>query len=508
MLKITIACGRKQCYISCVTNETNNATMKTVAYPGKSIMGNKWGYNELINYMGLRKLPTGLETAFGEYEPVCPAELMPHDKYEKLLAPYELPADKNEYLDRALAAVEADEKVLFFSHFFVWDMCSMRNKYDIDNYTELVPDCLGQYNDAYAFLILLACVPVSEKEMQRRGIPVEYYEDIPHRMLRDQLKRYKETGRIDVEDMPWKMNFYTLTIFLLDRFLFIPYCHGERFRMYRSEKTGRVIALNEAGCGYDAEGQLLDWGFPEEDSETDDESKSVSEEYSERHGAGNPEENADGRKNGNFYSHRKAVGEETFTTTLIETDDSVTGYYMNPIGFTENRTVTLDKKEYKQVLAENDWLIALHIPGGEGYTPERMHSSMVMALEFFAKYYPELDMKGFWSSSWLYDERLRLILGDGRNITNVQNLMYRYSDGEDGSMLYVHLFKDMKNSLEDYECSSTLQKEAKRYLLAGKRFCTTGMMLLSEEAYSGRTYFSEEDKDNWNRLVETWRLKA
>ncbi|MBP5179993.1 MAG: hypothetical protein J6127_01745, partial [Clostridiales bacterium] len=371
-----------------------------------------------------------------------------------------MPSDKKEFLDKALAAVEADERVLFFSQFFVWDMCSMRNKYDIDNYTELVPECLGQYNTAYAFLILLACVPVSEKEMKRRGIPYEYYEDIPHRMLRDQLRRYKETGRIDVEDMPWKMNFYTLTIFLLDRFLFIPYCHGERFRMYRSNKTGDVIALNEAGCTYDAEGQLLDWGFPEEE-----EGESVSEEYSERHGAGDPEVNEDGRKNGNYYSHRKAESSETFVTTLEETEDSITGYYMNPLGYTENKKITLDKKEYKLALGENDWLIALHIPGGEGYTPERMHSSMVMALDFFKKYYPELDIKGFWSSSWLYDERLRLILGDGRNITNCQNLMYRYSDGEDGSMLYVHLFKDMKNSLEDYECSSTLQKEAKRYLL-------------------------------------------
>ncbi len=469
-------------------------------------MSTKWQYNDLINYMGMSKLPKGLEEAFKEYSPVYETELLPHAYYEKLLAPYDLPADKRDFLDRALAAVEADEKVLFFSHFFVWDMCSMRNKYDIDNYTELVPECLGPYNTAYAFLVLLACVPVSEKEMIRRGVPLEYYEDIPHRMIRDQLKRYIDTGRIDVEDMPWKMNFYTLTIFLLDRFLFIPYCHGERFRMYRSNKTGDVIALNEAGCTYDAEGQLLDWGFPEE--EDDEESKSVSEEYSERHGAGDPETNENGLKNGNYYSHRKAASDEIFVTTLDETEDSITGYYMNPLGFTENKKITLDKGEFKPALKENDWLIALHIPGGEGYTPERMHSSMVMALDFFKKYYPELDIKGFWSSSWLYDERLRLILGDGRNITNCQNLMYRYSDGEDGSMLYVHLFKDMKNSLEDYECNSTLQKEAKRYLLAGKRFCTTGMMILSEEAYSGRVYFSEKDKDNWNTLVDTWRLRA
>ena len=133
---------------------------------------------------------------------------------------------------------------------------------------------------------------------------------------------------------------------------------------------------------------------------------------------------------------------------------------------------------------------------------------MKLALEFFAKYYPELDIKGFWSSSWLYDDRLRLILGNGRNITNVQDLMYRYSDGEDGSMLYVHLFKDMKNPLEDYECSTTLQKEARRYLLAGRRFCTTGMMILSEEALSGNTYYSEDDIAARDRLIDGAKLRA
>ena len=460
-------------------------------------MSTKWLYNDLINYMGMHKLPKGLEEAFKEYSPVYETELLPHDYYEKLLAPYDLPSDKKDFLDKALAAVEADERVLFFSHFFVWDMCSMRNKYDIDNYTELVPNCLGEYNTAYAFLILLACVPVSEKEMKRRGIPYEYYEDIPHRMLRDQLKRYKETGRIDVEDMPWKMNFYTLTIFLLDRFLFIPYCHGERFRMYRSDKTGDVIALNEAGCEYDAEGQLLDWGFPDEE-----EGESVSEEYSERHGAGDPEVNEDGRRNGNFYSHRKAESSETFVTTLEETEESITGYYMNPLGFTENKKITLDKKEYKLALGENDWLIALHIPGGEGYTPERMHSSMVMALEFFKKYYPELDMKGFWSSSWLYDKKLELIIGKNKNITNVQDTMFRYSDGEKGDMLYIHLYRDLKNKLKDYPCETSLQKGARDFFLKGGRFNTTGMMILKEEVLSRGIYYTQEDEESFHRMMK------
>ncbi|MCR4587505.1 MAG: hypothetical protein K5682_03750 [Lachnospiraceae bacterium] len=461
-----------------------------------------WGYTDLITYMGMRKLPKGLEEAFSlyqkEHRPEHRQELMPHDVYEALLSPYDLLPDKKAYLDGALKAVEADERVLFFSRFFVWDMCSMRNKYDIDNYTELIPACLGKYNEAYAFLLLLACVPESEKEMIRRGIPRSYYEDIPHRMLRLQLPRYKETGRIDVEDMPWKMNFYTLTIFLLDRFLFIPYQHGERFRLFRHLDTGKVVGLAEAGAAYDAEGQLLSWGFPDEDEWR--ETPASPEERKTR-------DYTDGKPNGYYYSEREAFSGETFTTSLTEEEESITGYYMNPIGYTENKQVTLDKHHYRQVLKEGDWMIALHIPEGEGYTPERMQNSMKLALDFFATYYPELDMKGFWSSSWLYDERLRFLLGEGRNITNVQDIMFRYSDGEDGSMLYVHLYKDMKNPLEDRVCETSLQKKAREYLMAGKRFKTSGMMILPEEVYSGKSYYDQSDREDWEKLVEAGGLR-
>ncbi|MCR4933310.1 MAG: hypothetical protein K6A29_03865 [Lachnospiraceae bacterium] len=448
-------------------------------------------FNELVQYVGMHKLPKGFTEAFSLYEPDESKTLIDRDYYNALLAPYNLSKDQRAYLDETLDAIEKDEKVLLFSKFFVWDMCSMRNKYDIDNYTELIPSCLGKYNEAYAFVILLACVPMAEKEMLRRGIPKEYYEDIPHRMIRDQLSRYIETGKIDVLDMPWKLNFYTLTIFLLDRFLFIPYQHGEGFSLYRSKKTGKVVGIPNGGTKYDAEGQLLRWGGVDYGDEEEESKES--------------EERIPG--SGYEYSERKAKSDYVFTTDKTEENGKVTGYYMNPVGFTEERRVTLDLDEYECVLKQGDFLIALHIPGGEGYTPERMHNSMELALDFFKKYYPEHDMKGFWSSSWLYDKRLEFIIGKGKNITNVQNLMFRYSDGEDGSMLYVHLYKTMDAILKDTDCKTTLQKGAKERLLRGERFLTTGMMILKEEALNHKEYFTKEDELSFYNLMEKWGMQ-
>ena len=440
-------------------------------------------YNDIISYMGMTKLPKGFFEAYKLYKPDNSKVLIEREYYEKLLAPYSLSTEQKVFLDETLEAIEKDQLVLEFSKFFVWDMCSMRNKYDIDNYTELIPSCLGKYNEAYAFIILLACVPVAEKELIKRGIPKEYYEDIPHRMLRDQMERYINTGKINVEDLPWKMNFYTLQIFLLDRFLFIPYIHGESFTMYRSKKNGKVVAFNDPDCVYDSEGQLKRWGgIDYADEPKEEEQEGIDD-------------------TGFVYGRRKAKINDDFITTLSIDGNILTGQYMNPCGMTENRLVSIDLNEYEKVLDKGDYLIALHIPGGEGYTPERMHSSMKMALEFYAKYYPELDMKGFWSSSWLYDERLELVIGKNRNITNVQKLMFRYSDGEDGEMLYIHLFKDMNNKLSTYECTSSLQKGAKEKLLNGERFLTTGMMILKEEALSGKVYYTKEDEEAFYKAI-------
>lgn len=439
-------------------------------------------YETILEHMGMRKLPEGFEEAFSLYRPDGVKELMPRAEYEKLLAPYDLSAEHREYLDNALAAIESDEIALLFARFFSWDMCSMRNKYDIDHYTELLPSCLGPYNEAYAFLVLLSCVPRAREEMVRRGIPEEYYSDIPHRMLRDQMSRYEKTGRIDVLDMPWKMNFYTLTIFLLDRFLFIPYEHTEGFSLYRSTKTGKVIGLNDAGNRYDCEGQLLSWAG-EEPEEPDPEEKKIPD-------------------SGHIYARRPAGRDEPFVTIREEDEKTIRGNYMNPTGFTQKDLITIDKSEYREVLKKGDYLIALHIPGGEGYTPERMQNSMKLALDFFAKYYPELDMKGFWSSSWLYDKRLEMIIGKNRNITNVQDLMWRYSDGEDGEMLYIHLYRNLDTTLTDYPCTTTLQKGAREFLQKGNRFCTTGMMILKEEALSGEKYYTQEDEKAFFDLMK------
>lgn len=442
-------------------------------------------YLELTKYLGMQKLPGDFEEAYREYRVQMLAvgdtiagmpvgALIDRAKFDSMLAPYRLPDGKRDYLDRALDAIEADPGALEFARFFVWNICFARSRHDVDGSTELKPGCLGQFGDAYAFLVLLSCVPVAEQEMRRRGIPVSYYEDIPHRMLREQMDRYIKTGRIDVEDIPWRLNFYTMHIFLLDRFLFIPYIHGDPFRLYRSNVAGKVLGISDGGLTVDSEGQLL------------------GEEPEQKPAVGT----------GYEFSARKARRPEIFHTFLEEDETRITGYALNPCGYVTDRVVTLPKAEYEIALDKGDCLIALHVPGGEGYTPERLRGSMKLAVDFFDKYFPELKVKGFWSESWLYDPRLTLILEKDRNIPSVQRQMFRYSGGWDGGMLYVHLFRSLDTVLEDFECKTSLQRKAKEFLLNGNRFCASGMIFLREELETGNVYSTGEDEGQFLSLMK------
>ena len=63
-------------------------------------------YQEILEYMGMTRLPKGFEEAYSLYVPDDSKELIPQEWYEKLLAPYDLPEDKRRYLDEALEAMQ------------------------------------------------------------------------------------------------------------------------------------------------------------------------------------------------------------------------------------------------------------------------------------------------------------------------------------------------------------------------------------------------------------------
>ena len=301
------------------------------------------------------------------------------------------------------------------------------------------------------------------KLLNDRGVPVEYYEDIPYRPMENQFKKLIDSGDTTVSDFPWDMNFYTCAIFLMDRFLFIPCRFEDNFTMYRNVKTKKVIALRFAGEEFRRDGQL----------------NGINEVYDE-------------------YGK--------FTSEWEEGENSITANPISPMGYVKNKKITLNKNEWKSELQQGDILLALHVPSGPGYNTARLKNSMQLAVKFYDKYFPELVIKGFWSESWLYDSRLSLVLdNDKSNIIRVQRQFYLYPIKEGDSMLRYEVFGDWKADPNKVELKTTLQKAAHDYMKTGRRFNTLSMVVLREDIHKVGcdTYLTWDEIEEFRKTVDS-----
>ena len=381
--------------------------------------------------------PEGLENYIGDLE-CTERELLPRDVLQYVLDWNHEPLDQQEQLFHALDAANAVPELVEMAQIMSEDAVRALNRCSAVEFRQPKPACLSGFErDAFAFLYTQLCVIKGRRALRKRGIPEKYDMDIPERMTRRQLRKFVETGDINFDDYPWDMNFYCCDIYLMDRFYFIPYRWEGAPEAWRNQETGQVRALWTAGVRVRRDGQL------------------------------------DGVND--------VFDPEAFTTVCTETADSITANPVSPDGLILREPVTLDKSVWKKVLQEGDYLLALHIPGGMGYTPERVRRSCEMALAFFEQYYPEYHYLGFWSQSWLYDPGLAKILSPDRNIIRVQRQFYCYPtmEGEESTLLEV--LGDRHADYRQMKPRNSLEKGMFAAWDRGEKFHDTGMFLLREE---------------------------
>ena len=382
-------------------------------------------------------IPEAMEECAEDLE-TAEKELLPRETLRQVLEENRVSPEKQQPLFEALDAANAVPELVELAHIMAADAVRGLVRCYAVEFVQPRPQCLtGFAKEAYAFLYTQLCVIEGRKALRARGVPETYDANIPERMTRKQLAKYVKTGDISFDDYSWDMNFYCCQIFLMDRFYFIPYRWGGAPDAWRNRKTGKVKALWTGGVRVRRDGQL------------------------------------DG-VNG-------VTDPEAFTTVREEDSGTVRANPVSPEGRILSEPVTLDRKEWAKVLGDDDFLLALYIPGGKGYTPERVKHSCEMALDFWDRYYPEYHYKGFWSESWLYDPRLREILEPERNIIRVQKQFYCYPTEEGDRMIRVEVLGDEKADHRQLTPRNSLERGMFDTWDRGERFHTTGMFLLREE---------------------------
>ena len=115
-----------------------------------------------------------------------------------------------------------------------------------------------------------------------------------------------------------------------------------------------------------------------------------------------------------------------------------------------------------------------------GYDPQHLRDDCLTCYEFFRKWFPEIEIKGFGSESWLYDPHLAMLLEGRGNIAMMQKQMYIYPIESGDGQVWRELYHG-KRSPDEIELKSRLQKAAAAYMETGGRFTPCSMFVLAQD---------------------------
>ena len=125
-----------------------------------------------------------------------------------------------------------------------------------------------------------------------------------------------------------------------------------------------------------------------------------------------------------------------------------------------NTTVTVNGGR----INKGDLVLKVHIPQGQSLKHDACESSFKMAEKFFRGIPPI-----FVCNSWLLYPGLKDILGPNTNIIQFQNFFTIYDIDEDCRQAEERIFNTISDVPDTYPENTSLQKEAKAYLIAGKK---------------------------------------
>lgn len=160
----------------------------------------------------------------------------------------------------------------------------------------------------------------------------------------------------------------------------------------------------------------------------------------------------------------------SWTANVEETEESWIGYPFREDGYVDKKKVVLSKAEWKQVLANGDPIIRLHIPPFGKMTPEMITQTIEATKEFASKYFSDFSYKAFACHSWLMDPQLDTLLGERTNIVKFSQRFHRLTYKSKGEAVFNFIFNkpDMNFDVKELPEDSSLQKALKNNYLSGK----------------------------------------
>lgn len=125
--------------------------------------------------------------------------------------------------------------------------------------------------------------------------------------------------------------------------------------------------------------------------------------------------------------------------------------------------------EYEMTCRENSDVLSLHIPSDALLTDENIRQSFSDAHAFFAKFYPSYADVGVFCETWLLTPCLKELLPSSSRILHFQTFFDILHTDDNSPAFYDWVFPGAPENIKDLPENTSLQKNAKTYLLSGKK---------------------------------------
>lgn len=144
-----------------------------------------------------------------------------------------------------------------------------------------------------------------------------------------------------------------------------------------------------------------------------------------------------------------------------------------------NRTVLYKKLPFDY----GEKVIYVHIPEGEKLEKEKCEASLKKANKFFSKFFPDYSYRYYFCESWLLFEGNREFMSADSNIVNFMSLFEIGYSVKIDKQAIERIFGKRHFFKKSYPEKTTLQKQAKKYMLNGKRL-GVGVGTIKKEKYN------------------------
>jgi len=308
------------------------------------------------------------------------------------------------------------------------------------NWPKIFP-AFGKNSGMFYFFVALSLIDVYGEVFRGKGIPEEYIQACAmwtggtlhiHRSGNDGIPG------MDKQQIHWIRHYIDYKLFRCGRFEYMnqhlpSWCP----EVFRRKEDGVTIALCPQGTRLDAEG---------------------------------------------FCLYRDEEEKDAFLVTkLTKTDSYTEGTPILSSGTALIDTVVrLSLTEWTRLLGPGDFTPGVHIPAGGGMSPERCKESFEDALNFYKKYFPELNVKAFICESWIFSPDYERLMPES-NLAKFMRELYLFPCSAGGKDGMFFLFGQEPDDHKDLPRDNSVRRAMLSILDEGKRLHTGGMLFLVDD---------------------------